>query len=829
MSEIDTAERRISQLLGENPALRLLLGLLAAAIAAYFLIVRFRLWIPPELLSVALAIGPWLVILAVIGLLAWLGMKVYVRIWQWRRIQDTLNSRVTFAVLPSEGFNPPIEAIADFAQRVPGIRPKSFMGWVDRKATALRIVLTVTDEGQPVMLWQTPARFRNVLETAMTCYPGVDLAPIEQVKGLRPIMPHEGEPRRLVAKLGRPNAFPLKEVTGDPLAAFAELLNGLRSPDYLALVFDLLPVAPHEHVAERQRMLQAVGGPSVAVSSDPDGSSPHGMIERRVGRQSFWEKASSRGAWFHIQVLAYAEAAEGPVASSLIQRAINGLDQWSGLNFFGRDEMDFKGIFGGPDAFWRRFWYTYRLRTGYFGGRGIVTWREVAGLLKPWTRECSNSVLRRGAGADGAAPSTPMMPTTSRAGGLVLCESRGQQVAMSLDDMRHHAHLLGPTGSGKTTVLERTVLDAALDEGIGAGYIDPGDGTAIYHILERIPVDEWNRVVLIDPTHPDWAVGLNPLDCPDPHQREGVADQIVAIMRGLFERWGWGARMDDVMRAAVLTLMRHPGTTLCDVPPLLMDEVARARWTRSLDDPFGLGRFWAEYERMAARGQIPGVTPVLGKLRSVLLRPNVRVVLGQNESHLDLEEILDGRGILLAHLGKAKLGEDASALLGSFLVSQIWRAARQRAGTPEDERQDFWQVIDEFQNFAHSFETMGVALAESRSLRIGWGLAHQYPGQLSDGMWTAVEANTRTKMYFRGTDRSLLGDARLAEHQAVVTLRGGAPLVGTTLPPGQSYGSRHAEELATHSLALWGRPRREVDSALQERHRQLGVPEGADR
>src|ERR671934_1036903 len=78
MSEIDTAERRISQLLGENPALRLLLGLLAAAIAAYLLIVRFRVWIPPELLSVALAIGPWLVILAVIGFLVWLAVKVYV-------------------------------------------------------------------------------------------------------------------------------------------------------------------------------------------------------------------------------------------------------------------------------------------------------------------------------------------------------------------------------------------------------------------------------------------------------------------------------------------------------------------------------------------------------------------------------------------------------------------------------------------------------------------------------------------------------------------------------------------------------------------------------
>ena len=261
-----------------------------------------------------------------------------------------------------------------------------------------------------------------------------------------------------------------------------------------------------------------------------------------------------------------------------------------------------------------------------------------------------------------------------------------------------------------------------------------------------------------------------------------------------------------------------------------MEQVARARWTQHLDEPFGLSRFWAEYEQQAASGYIPGVTHVLGKLRSVLLRPDVRVVLGQSESSLDLldlEEVLDCRGILLANFSTADLGQEASSLLGSLLLLRIWQAARRRATIPEEERPSFWQIIDEFQNLAHSFEIIGVDLSESSSLRIGWGLAHQYPGELSEHLWSAVEANTGTKMYFGGTDPRLLGDAQLGKHQALVSRRERAPVVGTTLPPTQSFGNRHAEELVDHSFRLWGRARAEVEAELVARH-WLAVPEDAD-
>ena len=70
---------------------------------------------------------------------------------------------------------------------------------------------------------------------------------------------------------------------------------------------------------------------------------------------------------------------------------------------------------------------------------------------------------------------------------------------------------------------------------------------------------------------------------------------MVSIFRKTYERF-WGPRTDDILRAAVLTLLRHQGTTLCDVPILLLDRGVRSRLTKHLDDPIGLRPFWQEYE-----------------------------------------------------------------------------------------------------------------------------------------------------------------------------------------------------------------------------------------
>src|ERR1043165_4566779 len=103
--------------------------------------------------------------------------------------------------------------------------------------------------------------------------------------------------------------------------------------------------------------------------------------------------------------------------------------------------------------------------------------------------------------------------------------------------------------------------------------------------------------------------------------------------------------MDDVMRVACLTLLKHAGVTLQHIPPLLTNPQFRASWTAGLDDLDGLAGFWQWYDEMtpALRSQVIG--PVLARLRAFLLRDFVRASMGHPKSSFDMGKVLDGGGL----------------------------------------------------------------------------------------------------------------------------------------------------------------------------------------
>jgi hypothetical protein len=430
-------------------------------------------------------------------------------------------------------------------------------------------------------------------------------------------------------------------------------------------------------------------------------------------------------------------------------------------------------------------------------------------------------------------------PTHALGGaGSILARLEDQKqtaVQIAQADRRQHMWLEGPTGSGKSTLLLNLTLQD-IKAGIGVGVVDP-KGDLIRDLLERIPRAHKDRLVLFDPAQRDRPLGLNVLDCDKEHERELVTDSVVSIFRKTYERF-WGPRTDDILRAAVLTLLRHPGTTLCDVPILLLDRGVRSRLTKHLDDPIGLRPFWQEYEAFAEGQRAQMVGPVLNKLRSFLLRPTVCNVLGQSRSTVDFAEIMDRGGILLVNLSKGALGEESSRLLGSFIVSRLWQAALRRATRPESWRPDFNLYLDEFQNYVHLPQSLDDVLAESRAYRLNLTLANQHLGQLRDATRQAVEANTRTKVVFQLSQEDARHLARefspltesnlqtLGLHQVGVSLcvhgHTESAFTAVTQPAPSSLGAEHAAELAAESLRRHGRPRIEVEAEIQGRLASLG-------
>ncbi|MGR6318865.1 type IV secretion system DNA-binding domain-containing protein [Micromonospora soli] len=341
-----------------------------------------------------------------------------------------------------------------------------------------------------------------------------------------------------------------------------------------------------------------------------------------------------------------------------------------------------------------------------------------------------------------AVPAPVQVPSGGR-GVKVLGRSQigRHSVGLNVTDARQHVHVVGKTGVGKSTLLLNMIL-GDIKAGRGTVVIDPR-GDLITDILDRLPASHANKIVIIDPDQ-DNPGRFNPLDDQgDPHL---AVDNLVGIFAKIFQGQ-WGPRMDDTMRVACLTLMRHAKPTLSLVPSLLQDREFRARFTHGLDDPDGLGGFWLWYDGINEqfRGQV--IAPVLARLRAFLLRDFVKSVIGNAHSSFDMGTVLDG-GVLLCRLPKGILGEETSRILGSLIVARVWQAAIARATIPEHQRKDACLYVDECQNFLTLPGSVGDMLAEARGFRLGLVLAHQDLAQLPRDVAAAVSANARSKLFF---------------------------------------------------------------------------------
>jgi hypothetical protein len=363
------------------------------------------------------------------------------------------------------------------------------------------------------------------------------------------------------------------------------------------------------------------------------------------------------------------------------------------------------------------------------------------------------------------APPPSFVEVRDRAFAVTTAPGPARLIGISRNDSFRHTHIVGPTGVGKSTVMQH-LIKADIAAGISVVLIDP-KGDLATDTLAQIPERRWPDVVVIDPTLPQ-PVGLNPL-AESPERRALVTDGILAVFRGLFPT-AFGPRTSDIMHASLLTLMASPGATLIQLPALLTDAQFRRRLTARINDPVGLGPFWEQWEALSPGQQAEAIGPVMSRLRQFLLRPGLRAVLDQPEPRFQFGEIFSTGRLVIVSLNKGLIGAQSATLLGSLVVSQLWQLALAQAALPEEHRRPVSVYIDEAQTFLHLDADLGEALEQSRSLRVAWHLAHQYRRQMPADLLAGVDANTRNKIVFtlEGTDaKAVASSSELAPEDFV--------------------------------------------------------------
>ncbi|HET7052973.1 MAG TPA: hypothetical protein VFI09_03535 [Solirubrobacterales bacterium] len=316
-------------------------------------------------------------------------------------------------------------------------------------------------------------------------------------------------------------------------------------------------------------------------------------------------------------------------------------------------------------------------------------------------------------------------------------------VAISPAASTRGLYVLGPTGTGKTSLLKNLIRDD-LEQGRGLAVVET-NGDLVSDLLDLIPPERIDDVVLLDPIDPDYAVGFNPLaSSADPSL---IADQLGELFQRLWEAF-WGPRTAQLTHMGLLTLARRNGSTLLDLPRLYLDPSFRARVLADLDDPLGLGPDWQWFENLSQREQTTVVAPLLNKVRAFTARPAIRAIVGQAAPATSLKAIMAEDKVLLVNLPKGLIGTETAQLLGCLVLTGLWQAAAERAAVPAKHRRPFGLYVDEVQDFASAPIPWDEMFAQGRKYELAMTAAHQNLAQLPKELREVVLANARSKAVF---------------------------------------------------------------------------------
>lgn len=408
-------------------------------------------------------------------------------------------------------------------------------------------------------------------------------------------------------------------------------------------------------------------------------------------------------------------------------------------------------------------------------------------------------------------------------------------------DRARHMYVIGQTGTGKTVFLKNMIMQD-IQEGKGLCFIDPHGDTA-KELLSLIPRERVNDVIYFDPGDTERPMGLNFLeyDTRYPEQKTFVVNELFSIFQKLYgdNPEAMGPMFEQYFRNATLLVLEDPasGNTLIEVARVLVDAEFRAMKLSRTSNVI-VKTFWTQIAGKAGgEGELKNIVPyITSKFDTFLANDIMRPIIAQEKSSFDFRKVMDEKKILLVNLSKGRLGEMNSNLLGLILVGKILMAAFSRADISEDQRNEFYLYIDEFQNVTTN--SISTILSEARKYKLALTVAHQFIGQLDEKIKQSVFGNVGTTVAFRvGSEDTevfakllapVFGEndlGNLDNFNAYVNLlingQTAAPFNIATYPPAMSGGAAVAEAIHDLSRLKYGRPREEIEEQIRRRHEKF--------
>lgn len=334
----------------------------------------------------------------------------------------------------------------------------------------------------------------------------------------------------------------------------------------------------------------------------------------------------------------------------------------------------------------------------------------------------------------------------------------GKNIRISPKERATHMQIVGASGKGKSKFMEHLIREDIITNN-GLCLIDPHG--YLYRDLLRWAETKGmldrgrlnKKIILFDPSDPDWTFGFNPLA----FNSQDLSYYVDTMVKAVAKAWG----AEDTDRTPLLdrcltllfSALAEKNLTLLEANHLLnsTDGLVREYLTMDLKDP-GVRQDWAYMNSLKPRQFMDEFSSTINRMNRFLKTPAIRAIIGQAERTINFRKIMDEGYILLCNLGTAgahgnKITDENARLLGTLIVNDLLMRARERS----EGSRPFYLYIDECGLFVN--KDIDRICNECRKFGLHLILAHQNLAQLKkagESVYQGVMGGTQTKVVFGG-------------------------------------------------------------------------------
>lgn len=338
-----------------------------------------------------------------------------------------------------------------------------------------------------------------------------------------------------------------------------------------------------------------------------------------------------------------------------------------------------------------------------------------------------------------------------------------------------HTHIIGRPEMGQQELTQALALDA-LKAGNGIAYFDfHGEATSL---LERIPPERWDDVLLFDPLDTKHPIGLNLLHNVEKKDQPRIVSLVLDTFHALWPSNITTTNIDRFVRATTAALLQAPSETLIGIYYMLDNALYRQRVLSHSKDSV-VTEFWKSFEAIPPKDRRKDAESTLGRMFGLIIDPMIRNIIGQRRNAI--ESIIDENRILIVSLPIGQIGIQETSLLVNLVLSQLYFSAlKRKRSTP-------------YYIFLNDLDVYGAKLVVSmlghlRNTGVSLTLSHHYIEEIAPELRAAIFGLVNTLVCFRlgPTDAALL-EAQFPIDQNRTSLSDLAPFRASIKTPDATF------------------------------------------